>query len=273
MKKTHFFLLENVSLYKPKNLPRYILDKITLSIPRGAKVVILGESGSGKSSLAKILKGLTVPSSGRAVVDGLDSKVERQREKIISRVGLVFSNPSQQLVSPRVDEDILFGLENIGTNTKDAGEAVENILRELGISALRKEMVSNLSMGEQLLVAAAGVLAMNPDALIFDEPRAFVGPEEFKRFFSTVMRHRQLNKKTLIWITHHPEDALFADFLLVLHNGELKYFGTPDRFFASGKERFLVPDILRVVELFKDEGVSFKSLPLTLDDLYECLCS
>jgi len=264
-----FFTFKDVGVVFPPG--KVVLKNINFQIPLGKKLVVLGESGSGKSTLARILKGLIKASSGEVSVEGLNPCVEEERRKIIERVGLIFSNPSQQIFAPRVEDDILFGLENRGVSSKLAEEMLNNVLSLLHINHLRKEMTYNLSMGEQLLVVTAGVLAMQPEALILDEPRAFIGPLEFERFFSSIMANTA--KRTLVWITHHPEDALWADLLLVLSAGEVAFFGSPKVFFADAvkenKYSFLVPDILHFAELLKKRGVSFDEIPVSIDEVFD----
>lgn len=264
-----FFMCKDVRVVFPPD--KVILKNINFQVPCGKKLVVLGESGSGKSTLAKLLKGLIRASSGEVSVAKLNPAVEDERRKVIERVGLVFSNPSQQLFSPRVEDDILFGLENRGVDSKLAEETLENVLSLLHIEHLRKEMTYNLSMGEQLLVVTAGVLAMQPEALIFDEPRAFIGPREFERFFSSIMANTA--KHTLVWITHHPEDALWADLLVVLSAGEVAFFGSPRFFFAEAVKKqeysFLVPDILHFAELLKERGISFDKIPVSIDEVLD----
>lgn len=254
---------------------KVILENISFHIPGGAKVVILGESGSGKSTLSKVLKGLIRPSSGKVLIDGLDPTQEKERRDIISRVGLLFSNPSRQLVTPKVMDDVMFGLENQGINHEVAVRRVDEILTLLDIFRLKKEMTYNLSMGEGLLVAAAGVLVMNPKALILDEPRAFVGCREFNVLFSAIMNLQKSKKQTLVWITHNPEDALWADILLVLSKGKTCYYGKPLDFFLEEvkkeKESFFLPDLFCIAERFRKKGLLGGMSPVSLDEFVERL--
>ena len=175
---------------------------VSLSIPRGAFYAILGQNGSGKSTLAKLMNGLYTPSAGRVTVCGMDTQEEKNTWSIREKAGMVFQNPDNQLVATMVREDVAFGLENIGVPTAEMPARIERALADVGMQAFADRAPHTLSGGQKQRVAIAGVLAMRPEAIIFDESTAMLDPQGRREVLSAVRRLNQEQGITVLWITH-----------------------------------------------------------------------
>ena len=230
-----------------------VIDNLSLEIERSSFNVILGHNGSGKSTLAKLLNGLYKPTSGTVCVDGLYTTDDANEFEIKRRVGLVFQNPDNQLVASVVEEDVAFGPENLGVPPMEIRERVDSALRSVGMYDFRKSAPNKLSGGQKQRVAIAGVIAMQPECIILDEPTAMLDPKGRAEVINTVY---QLNKEkgiTVILITHFMSEAQFADRVLVLGKGRIMADGKPSEIFSQ-------------VELLKENGLA---VPQTTELLYQ----
>ena len=208
------------------------LKGISLDIEKGSFVAVVGMNGSGKSTLAKCLNGLLVPTSGRVIVDGFDTASEEHIWDIRSRVGMVFQNPDNQLVSGIVEDDVAFGPENLGIEPKEIRRRVDDALLRVGLKDRKTKATHALSGGNKQRVAIAGAIAMRPDCIVFDEPTAMLDPKGRASVMEII---RDLNAEgiTCILITHFMSEAEQADRIIVLKDGELLCDRTPEGLFSD----------------------------------------
>jgi len=237
-----------------KASPGLVFAGLNLFIPRGRYVALMGPNGSGKSTLGKMIKGLLSPSSGQVFIDGQPLKPG----EISSRVGYIFSNPENQIVSSVVEEDVAFGLENMGIDPSAMALRVQESLRIVGMEKYRFHSPHLLSGGQQQKVVLAGILAMESDVFVLDEPTSMLDlqdREEILNLFQNI--HRQ-GKKTVLHITHSFEEAVRAQDLLVLDNGQIPFYGPLVDFFAGGHQvgflRTAFPPFFRLMQELRDRG-------------------
>ena len=251
------------------------LWNVTLSIEPGEFVAIVGHNGSGKSTLAKLLNGLYTPASGHVVVKGMDTQDERHVWDIRRTVGMVFQNPDNQLVATVVEEDVAFGPENLGVPPAEIRQRVDEALEQVNMSAFKDHAPHMLSGGQKQRVAIAGVLAMHPEIIVFDEPTAMLDPEGRDEVLEAI---RDLNSKgkTIVLITHYMEEALLADRVVVMTGGQITAMGTPREIFADEtvlKEAGLTaPPHIELYHRLKKKGYDLGECPLTVDELVDKLC-
>ena len=212
------------------------IDEVSLDIEPGQFIAILGHNGSGKSTLAKHMNALLVPSDGTMWVDGMDTKEDEHLWDVRQSAGMVFQNPDNQIIGNIVEEDVGFGPENIGVETKEIWKRVDESLKAVGMIAYRKQSPNKLSGGQKQRVAIAGVMAMRPQCIILDEPTAMLDPTGRKDVIRTV---HELNKKegiTVLLITHYMEEAIDADRVIVMDDGKVIMDGVPKEIFSRVKE-------------------------------------
>ena len=235
---------ENVSYTAVKNL--------SLNIERGSFTVILGHNGSGKSTLAKMLNGLNKPTFGDILVDGINTKDEETEIEVKRRVGMVFQNPDNQLIASIVEEDVAFGPENLGLEPSVIRERVKNALKAVGMEEYANSTPHRLSGGQKQRIAIAGIIAMEPECLVLDEPTAMLDPKGRREIISTLHKLNKEKDITVILITHYMEEAENADRVLVMNDGEIIKDATPKEVFMD-------------VELLKSVGLD---VPQTTELLY-----
>ena len=208
------------------------LDGISLDIDKGSFVAVLGMNGSGKSTLAKCFNGLLVPTSGRVVVDGFDTAEEEHIWDVRSKVGMVFQNPDNQIVSSIVEDDVAFGPENLGVEPKEIRRRVDDALKRVGMYELKDKGAHMLSGGQKQRIAIAGAIAMRPECIVFDEPTAMLDPKGRASVMNII---RDLNAEgiTCILITHFMGEAVEADRVIVLKNGKVLCDRTPAELFSD----------------------------------------
>ncbi len=208
------------------------LDGVSLDIEKGSFVAVVGMNGSGKSTLGKCLNGLLVPSAGRVIVDGFDTASEEHIWDVRSRVGMVFQNPDNQIVSSIVEDDVAFGPENLGVDPKEIRRRVDEALKKVGMYELRDKGAHMLSGGQKQRVAIAGAIAMRPECIVFDEPTAMLDPKGRASVMSII---RELNAGgiTCVLITHFMSEAEQADRVIVLKKGKVLCDRTPAKLFAD----------------------------------------
>lgn len=208
------------------------LDGISLDIDKGSFVAVVGMNGSGKSTLAKCLNGLLAPTAGRVIVDGFDTAEEEHIWDVRRRVGMVFQNPDNQIVSSIVEDDVAFGPENLGVEPKEIRRRVDNALKRVGMYELRDKGAHMLSGGQKQRIAIAGAIAMRPDCIVFDEPTAMLDPKGRASVMGII---RDLNAEgiTCVLITHFMSEAEQADRVIVLKKGKVICDTTPEALFSD----------------------------------------
>ena len=195
------------------------IDELSLEIEPGQFIAVLGHNGSGKSTFAKHINGLLVPTEGTLWVDSMDTSKEGELWKIRQKAGMVFQNPDNQIIGSVVEEDVGFGPENLGVKTDDIWKRVDDSLEAVGMTAYRKHSPNKLSGGQKQRVAIAGVVAMKPRCIVLDEPTAMLDPNGRKEVLKTVRELNQQEKVTVILITHYMEEVVFADHVYVMDQG------------------------------------------------------
>lgn len=218
------------------------LSGVSLKINKGDFVAILGHNGCGKSTLAKHLNGLLYPTKGKIIVDGIDTTDESKKYDIRRKVGLVLQNPDNQIVATIVEEDVAFGPENLGLSSKEIRERVDAALKAVDMYDYRHHATYKLSGGQKQRVAIAGIMAMQPDCIVLDEPTAMLDPVGRREVMNTLKRLNIENGITIVLITHFMEEAVQADKVFVMDSGRLLISGVPKQVFSN-------------VELLKDHGL------------------
>ncbi len=209
------------------------LDHINIAIGKGEFVAIIGTNGSGKSTLAKHLNALLIPSSGQCLINGMDTKEQKNLWEIRQTVGMVFQNPDNQIVATLVEEDVAFGPENLGVPPNEIRDRVTEALKDVGMEDYRQHGPHLLSGGQKQRVAIAGILAMRSNCLVLDEPTAMLDPQGRQEVLSTVLRlHREQNI-TVVYITHFMEEAVAADRVIVMEQGKVVMEGLPKAIFSQ----------------------------------------
>lgn len=267
---------ENPTDEKKNEVIKYSLEDITLEIPKGQFICILGHNGSGKSTLAKHMNALLLPTAGKIYVDGIDATDPNNTWDVRSRAGMVFQNPDNQMVATIVEEDVAFGCENLGIPPAEIRKRVDNALKEVGMYEYRKHAPHLLSGGQKQRVAIAGILAMRPQCIIFDEPTAMLDPSGRREVMDTVM---ELNKEfgiTVVHITHYMEEAVHADRIVIIEEGKIVSDDTPVNVFSDVEKvkgiGLDVPQVTEVAYLLKRAGLDVDTHILTNEELVERLC-
>ena len=251
------------------------IDSVSFSVERGSFTAVIGQNGSGKSTLAKNINALLVPTSGRVMVDGLDTSVPEHVWDVRSRVAMVFQNPDNQIVSSIVEDDVAFGPENLGIEPAEIRKRVDEALTGVEMYDFRKKAPHMLSGGQKQRIAIAGAVAMEPECIVFDEPTAMLDPRGRDEVMSVIKR---LNGKgiTVLLITHFMEEATQADKIIVMDRGVKKMEGTPEEIFLRADElKALSLDVPPAVDLamkLRERGIDIPEGILTIDDMVNCLC-
>ena len=247
------------------------IDGVDLDIKKGSFVAVLGHNGSGKSTFAKHINGLLLPTDGTVWVGEMDTKDEEHIWDVRKTAGMVFQNPDNQIIGNIVEEDVGFGPENIGVETKEIWKRVDESLKAVGMTAYRKQSPNKLSGGQKQRVAIAGVMAMRPQCIILDEPTAMLDPTGRKDVIRTV---HELNKKegiTVLLITHYMEEAIDADRVIVMDDGKVIMDGVPKEIFSRVKvlkEHGLdVPQATELAYELKEAGMPLTDGILSREEL------
>ncbi len=233
-------------------IPQKVLKGVSLEIEKGSFVAILGHNGSGKSTFAKLLNGIFLPETGAVYIDGMNTADESLIIEIRRRVGMVFQNPDNQIVSNVVEEDVAFAPENLGYPSEEIRERVEEALKLVGMYEYRLHAPHLLSGGQKQRIAIAGVLAMSPECIVFDEPTAMLDPRGRKDVIDIIKKLREMGK-TVVLITHHMDETIDADRLVVMSDGQVIMDGPPREVFKD-------------VEAVRATGLD---VPETVDLMYE----
>lgn len=251
------------------------VNNVSLDISKGEFLCILGHNGSGKSTMAKMMNGLLIPSSGEVVVLGINTKDEVKIWDIRSKAGMVFQNPDNQIVATIVEEDVAFGPENLGVPSLEIRKRVDDALALVEMSDYKKHAPHLLSGGQKQRVAIAGILAMKPECIIFDEPTAMLDPNGRLEVMDTIKKLNKEEGKTVILITHYMEETVEADRIVVMNKGEIALQGTPREVFVQvEKIKELGLDVPQVTELayeLNKEGINIKSDVLNVEELVDLL--
>lgn len=248
------------------------LDNISLTIEKGEFVAILGHNGSGKSTLVKTFNGICIPDEGEVLIDGFDTKDEENSEEIRKRVGMVFQNPDNQIVATIVEEDVAFGPENLGIEPSEIRKRVDNALKTVGMVAYSSHAPHMLSGGQKQRIAIAGVIAMEPSYIVFDESTAMLDPVGRKEVLDTILKLKEKGIG-IILITHYMEEAAKADRIVVLNQGRVVKDSTPYEVFSDvetmEKLSLGVPQSVSLAHELKKQGVEFEKIPLNEEEFIE----
>ncbi|WP_054950976.1 energy-coupling factor transporter ATPase [Numidum massiliense] len=242
--------------YRPEAEP--VLRNVDLDIARGEMVAIIGPNGSGKSTLSKIINGLLKPTAGCIRVDGLDPSDDREVWDVRRKVGMVFQNPDNQIVGPTVQDDIAFGLENLGIARQVMEERMREAIARVGLTGLEEAMPNRLSGGQKQRLAIAGVLAMRPELIILDEATAMLDPEG-RRQVAEVVRLVRQEGIAVVTVTHMLDEVTEADRIVVIADGNIQFQGTPQEVFKQERQLVQlgldVPFAVRLEGALRERGV------------------
>lgn len=242
---------------------REVLSDVSLEIKKGEFVALLGHNGSGKSTLAKHFNAMLLPVSGKVYVDGLDTLDEDLKYEIRRRAGLVLQNPDNQLVASIVEEDVAFGPENLGIEPSEIRRRVDEALKIVDMYEFRKHAPHKLSGGQKQRVAIAGIIAMEPDCIVLDEPTAMLDPRGRSEVIETIHKLNREKGITVVLITHYMDEAVTADRVVVMDGGEILTQGTPREVFSKVeliKEHALdVPQSTELCYALKKHGIDISS--------------
>ena len=254
---------------------RRAINDLNIDITQGDFVAVLGHNGSGKSTFAKHLNGILLPTEGTVFISDLNTANDETLLDLRKMVGMVFQNPDNQIIGNVVEEDVAFGPENIGIPTDDMWKRVDNALEAVGMTAYRYKSPNKLSGGQKQRVAIAGIMAMKPKCIVLDEPTAMLDPNGRKEVIKTVL---ELNKKeniTVILITHYMEEVIEADRVIVMDEGKIVMDGAPKEVFTHVEElkslRLDVPSTTELAFELKQSGLDLPDGILTLDELVDSL--
>ena len=252
------------------------LEDVSLSIEKGSFVVVLGHNGSGKSTLAKHMNAVLLPSGGAVYVEGMDTRDEALLLEIRRRVGMVFQNPDNQIVANVVEEDVAFAPENLGVPSEEIRRRVDDALAAVGMSEFTRHAPHLLSGGQKQRVAIAGVIAMAPECIVLDEATAMLDPAGRREVLSAIRALNQERNITVVLITHHMDEAMDADRLIVMNDGKLVMNGTPAEVFtqvdALRAMGLAAPDTVELLYGLRQSGMDVPLDALTVDACADAIC-
>lgn len=255
---------------------KYAVKDVNLNVKKGEFLVILGHNGSGKSTIAKHMNALVIPTEGTVIIDGLDTTDPNNVWNIRSKAGMVFQNPDNQLVATIVEEDVAFGPENLGVEPSEIRKRVDESLEKVGMSKYKKHAPHLLSGGQKQRIAIAGILAIQPECIIFDEPTAMLDPLGRKEVLKTI---KDLNEKhgiTIVLITHYMDEAAQADRIIVMDGGSVMMEGMPREIFPQVERmKNIGLDVPQVTELayeLKKAGININEKILNVNEMVNELC-
>ena len=255
------------------------LRQLSLEVRSGELVAILGHNGSGKSTLAKLLSMILVPTSGKIIIDGMDITADELSDDdvmtIRKNVGMVFQNPDNQLVATIVEDDVAFGLENLGVPSAEIRERVDRALSDLGMLDYAKHEPHRLSGGQKQRVAIAGVMAMQPKCIIFDESTAMLDPLGRKEVMNSIIKLNREKNITVVMITHYMDEAAMADRIVVLNDGEKLLDGTPSEVFEQEETLvsagLAIPQCTEIVHRLRESGITLDGECVSFEDCVELI--
>lgn len=252
------------------------IDNLNLQVKEGEFVAIIGHNGSGKSTLSKNLNAILFPTEGNILINNMNTKEEEKLWDIRQTAGMVFQNPDNQIVATVVEEDVAFGPENLGIEPNEIRKRVEESLKSVGMYELKDRQPHLLSGGQKQRVAIAGIIAMKPKCIIFDEATAMLDPSGRKEVMKTIKRLNKEENITILHITHFMEEAVDADRVIVMEKGKKLLEGTPKEVFSKidtlksiGLD---VPYMTELSNLLREEGLDIRDDILTVDEMVIQLC-
>lgn len=249
-----------------------VLENLNLTIKKGTFVAVLGHNGSGKSTIAKLTNGILFADKGQVIVDGQVVKDDDSIFDIRKKVGMVFQNPDNQIVSSIVEEDVAFGVENLGIPSDECRRRVDDALKTVGMYAYREKSPSKLSGGQKQRVAVAGIIAMKPDCIVLDEPTAMLDPSGRREVIETVKKLNREEGITIVLITHYMDEAVQADRVIVVDDGKIKMDDTPQNVFSRVDEvKSLGLDVPQSTELVHRLGLNSGETILNSDECVKFL--
>lgn len=252
-----------------------VLNRINLEIPKGQFAAVLGHNGSGKSTLAKQFNGILLPSGGKAYALGIDTSDENKAFEIRQNVGMVFQNPDNQIVATIVEEDVAFGLENLGVESDEIRRRVDDALKNVGMYEFRNHAPHQLSGGQKQRVAIAGIIAMKPKCIVLDEPTAMLDPKGRREVIDTVLRLNKEEKITIVLITHFMSEAVLSDRVIVIEKGDIILDGKPHEVFSNvpllKSVGLDVPQAADLVYRLKEDGTTLPNNVLTAQECVDAL--
>lgn len=267
--------IQNVS-YAYEDAAAKALNNVSLTINDGEFVAVVGHNGSGKSTLAKHLNALLLPTEGKVLVDGMDTADEADTLSIRQRVGMVFQNPDNQLVTTIVEEDVAFGPENIGVPGNEIRTRVDRALAAVGMEKYAHSAPNMLSGGQKQRIAIAGMLAMQPKVLVLDEATAMLDPKGRRDIIDLVTKLHRENGITVVMITQYMEEAIGADRVAVMSGGELILEGTPKEVFGQDellhKHRLDVPVMQQLANRLNAHGANLPKSILSVEEMAQAIC-
>ena len=267
--------IQNVS-YAYEDAAAKALNNVSLTINDGEFVAVVGHNGSGKSTLAKHLNALLLPTEGKVLVDGMDTADEADTLSIRQRVGMVFQNPDNQLVTTIVEEDVAFGPENIGVPGNEIRARVDRALAAVGMEKYAHSAPNMLSGGQKQRIAIAGMLAMQPKVLVLDEATAMLDPKGRRDIIDLVTKLHRENGITVVMITQYMEEAIGADRVAVMSGGELILEGTPKEVFGQDellhKHRLDVPVMQQLANRLNARGANLPKSILSVEEMAQAIC-
>ena len=259
-----------------EGIEKLAIDELNLEVSKGEFLVILGHNGSGKSTVAKHMNALLTPTEGTVIVNGLDTGDENNIWDIRSTAGMVFQNPDNQLVATIVEEDVAFGPENLGIPPQEIRQRVDDALDKVGMSEYKRHAPHLLSGGQKQRIAIAGILAMQPKCIIFDEPTAMLDPSGRKEVINNI---KELNKKhgiTVILITHYMDEAAEADRVVVMDKGKVIIEGIPRDVFSHVETMkrigLDVPQVTEICYELRKAGIDIDTKILNVNEMVSALC-
>ena len=253
------------------------LDGVSVKIEKGEFVAVLGHNGSGKSTFAKHMNAILVPDSGKVTIFGMDTSDEDKTIDIRRRVGMVFQNPDNQIVANVVEDDVAFAPENLGLEPQEIRRRVDDALKQVGMYEFRSHAPHLLSGGQKQRVAIAGVIAMEPDIIVLDEPTAMLDPQGRREVIATVTRLCREKGLTIVLITHHMDECIGADRLVIMSNSRIIRQGAPADVFSDialmDKEGLDVPETVRLTKELRDAGIDIPEMKLDAESFADALAA
>ena len=277
MKINEIVSVENISFeYTTEDEKFRAIDNLSLNVKQGEFVVVIGHNGSGKSTLSKNLNAILMPTSGNIYINGLNTKEEKNLWEIRQTAGMVFQNPDNQIVATIVEEDVAFGPENLGIDPLEIRKRVDDSLKSVGMYDMKERQPHLLSGGQKQRVAIAGIIAMKPKCIIFDEATAMLDPSGRKEVMKTIKRLNKEDNISIMHITHFMEEAVDADRVIVMEKGKKVLEGSPKEVFSKVEMlKDIGLDVPCMTELSKElrlEGLDIDEDILTVDEMVVKLC-
>ena len=252
-----------------------VIENMNLKIEKGDFVAVLGHNGCGKSTLAKLCNAIVVPRSGRVLIDGIDTADEAKLYDIRRKVGMVFQNPDNQIVATIVEDDVAFGPENLGVDPEEIRVRVDEALKSVGMYEFRHSEPHKLSGGQKQRVAIAGIIAMKPQCIVFDEPTAMLDPRGRKEVMKTAKMLNEEYGITVIFITHYMDEAVKANRVIVMDEGRIILDGTPKEVFVNvdtlKNAKLDVPEATELTHLLIKDGINLNKDILDIDELADAI--